>query len=90
MTDLLANIASSVGVAVTVSLSTYVSKGMKGESFSPKKMLRTVLIGGIAGVVNSISGYNITPENYQTYITANAGVVSVADQLIKAGFRIKF
>lgn len=76
-------ILTTVGTAICLSLTTYINKMNKGEKFSFKKALRTFGIGVALGISSYISGTEITAENWPQYMAANAGIIAMADQVIK-------
>ena len=76
-------IAISAGIAMLVSLVTMLTKLQKGEKFSIDKLIRTIVIGLVLGGMAAYSGIEITSENWEAYLTANAGIVAVLDQIVK-------
>lgn len=81
-------ILASIGAGLIISLSNYISKSAKGESFDILKFIRTFALGAIVGGVAKSQGIEITAENYQTYVAANGGIVAVTDQVVKLGGRL--
>lgn len=77
----------SILVAVFVSLTTYAGKVQNGEEFDWYKIIRTGVIGLALGGYAAYSGYQITGENWEGYLAANAGFVAVLDQILKAVYR---
>lgn len=80
-------VLTGVAVALLVSMTTYASKLQRGETFDPRKLLRTVAIGLVGGIGAAITGAEITAENWDAYIAANTGVVALVDQIIKIAGR---
>lgn len=78
----------SIIMALLISLATFMGKVQKGEKFDFAKLLRTALIGLALGAVAAFSGAQITMENWEMYMAANAGAVAVADQGVKAALRL--
>jgi hypothetical protein len=86
--EFMSTILMSVVVALLISMTTFAGKVQKGEAFDWVKLVRTLLIGVVLGVVAGFSGFQITAENWEMYATANAGAVAIVDQLFKAGLRV--
>ena len=80
----------SVLTAVFIGLLTYFAKLKNGEQFDSFKLARTVIIGIVIGVVAFLSQYELTMENYQSYIMANMGLVTMIDQGLKLIWRLIF
>ena len=59
----------------------FMSKAQKGEAFELLKLARTAFIGGVVGVVMHFTGQTVTADNYQIYITANAGIIAMIDKV---------
>lgn len=78
-------VLASMAAGGGYSLMFAISKINKGESFEIKKMARTVVIGGVIGVVAHFSGYPLTQENYQAYVGVNGFVVVIVDNLWAIG-----
>jgi len=76
-------IVYSIIMALIISLGTFVTKLQKGEVFDVTKLLRTVVIGVVLGGLAWYSGFALTAENWETYLIANAGAVSIVDQVVK-------
>jgi uncharacterized protein YneF (UPF0154 family) len=60
-------------------------KSLTTEPFSPKKFIRTLLIGIAAGIMLSLSGHEVTVDAINVAIAA--GETVVIEQLIIAIFR---
>ena len=73
----LASILSGAGFGIMA----FLSKAQKGEAFEFLKLAKTAFIGAVVGVVMHFTGHTITAENYQIYITANAGVIAMIDKV---------
>ena len=74
----------SVGMAIVLGLWIYLSRWQKsGERFDRLKFIRTLIVAGILGGVAWYSGFTLTPENWEGYLAANAGVIAFADQGLK-------
>ena len=82
-------ILTALGSATVLSLLTYFTKWQKGEVFDILKLLRTLLIGLALGIVAKLGGAELTAENWETYLAANAGIIAVIDQIIKAVGRMR-
>lgn len=74
--------------AAVIAMSTYVAKIKKGEEFQPRKLIRTLGIGLALGIIAHVKGFELTAENWEAYMTANAGIIAIADQVIKGGYRL--
>lgn len=81
-------IAMSLGMAILISVLTYITKVQKGESFDAYKVLRTLVIGLVIGGIAYYKGFTITPENWEAYLTSNMGIVAVLDQGWKMVWRL--
>jgi hypothetical protein len=74
--------------AISYAGSNFFSKKPKGEVFQPRKLVRALVIGAVLGIVASIRSVELdTVEAYAAYSFANAGIIAVADQVIKGGYR---
>ena len=82
-------IGVAIIMALVVSLSIYAAKLPKGEIFQPYKLVRTLIVGAVLGVVAYFSGFALTTENWETYLLANAGIIGFVDQLVKLGWRLQ-
>ena len=82
-------ILMSIGLALGVSLIIYFKKLTKdeGEKFSYQKVVRTIVIGGILGVVSYQQGFDLNMTNYPEYAMANVGVIALADQVLAGIWR---
>ena len=74
---ILASILSGAGFGVMA----FLSKAQKGEAFEFPKLAKTAFIGAVVGIVMHFTGQTITAENYQVYITANAGIIAMIDKV---------
>ena len=81
-------IVMSLGMAFLLSVVTYLTKMQKGEGFDAYKFLRTLVIGAVIGGVAWQQHIQITGENWESYITANAGVIAFIDQGFKLIWRL--
>lgn len=81
-------IAIGFGMAIMISLTTYVGKLQKGESFQPYKLARTIAVGLVLGGVAYWKGFTITTENWEAYLAANAGIIGAVDQGVKVVYRL--
>lgn len=86
--EFLSGVGIAVGVAVVIALSTFVTKFQKGEAFQPRKLIRTLLVGVVIGIIAHLKGVTITADNYEAYLLANAGIIGVADQAVKFFYRL--
>ena len=77
-----------LGIAVLLSLSTFVTKLQKGEDFQLYKLVRTLVVGGVLGGVAHWKGVTLTAENWDVYMAANVGVIHYADQGLKFVWRL--
>ena len=71
----------------------YASKNRKGESFSFKSMGETVVVAAVVGVIMHFKGIEISSENFEGYMAANAGLVAVLDKgwsFLRNAYRKKF
>ena len=79
-------VAVSVGMALALGLWIYLRKWQKGEKYNFFKLLTTLVSGIVLGVVAGFTNYDLTVENWGTYLAANAGAIAFADQ----GFKMLF
>ena len=77
-----------VFTAIALGIATYLTKLQKGETFDPKKLLRTVVIGVVVGVVSAYKGVEVTADTYQAIVAANAGIIAFLDQGFKVIVRL--
>lgn len=81
-------IALSIATALVLSIMTYLTKLQKGESFDVIKSARTVTIGGILGFIAWQQGIVLSPENWDSYLAANMGIIAFSDQIVKSVGRL--
>lgn len=81
-------IAMSLGMAILLSLVTYMSKMQGGEAFDAYKALRTLLIGVVIGGIAYAKDYHINMENWESYLAANVGIIAMLDQGLKFIWRL--
>lgn len=81
-------IIMSVGMAFLLSIVTYMTKMQKGEGFDAFKFIRTLVIGLVIGGIAWQQNVQVTGDNWESYITANAGVIAFIDQGIKFIWRL--
>ena len=86
---MLTQIGISIALALGLSLIIYFKKMTKedGEAYDYKKLIRTLTIGLILGIVSYQGGFDLTEANWETYTTANAGVIVIADQVLAGIWR---
>lgn len=77
-----------LGIAVSLSLSTFANKWMKGEEFQWYKLIRTAVVGIVLGGLAQWQGVELTSENWLVYVGANTGAVNYADQGLKFAWRL--
>jgi hypothetical protein len=79
---------TGAGIGIVYALLTYFQKTLKGgfpskqEVFDWVKLSRTIVVGIAIGGFAQYSGYSLTAENYDIYLTANAGLVAGVDKAI--------
>lgn len=73
----LASVVAGGGFSVMAAI----SKIKKGEKFEPSKLMGTVILGGVIGIIAHFSGYTLDAENYQSYVAANGFVVVIFDKI---------
>lgn len=85
---MLSTIVTSVAWAVVLSLVSYSSEwlGPDRESFKPRKLLRTVIIGLVVGVAAVQMGVQLSLTNFGDIVAA-VGATGLADQITKAVWR---
>lgn len=76
-------VALSMGMALLLSVLTYMTKLQKGEAFDALKAVRTLVIGLIIGSAAWHQNIQLTADNWDTYMTANVGVIALLDQGLK-------
>ena len=76
-------ILGSLSSAFFLALLTYGTKWQKGEPFDGFKLLRTLIIGAVLGVIAKLGGAELTADNWQAYEAANVGIIAALDQLVK-------
>lgn len=76
-------IAMSMGMAIILSFVTFLSKMQKGEGFDVYKALRTLIIGVVIGGISWQQDFQLNNENWESYLTANMGVIAFLDQGLK-------
>lgn len=78
----------SVIIAMGIAFVTFASKRQKGEAFDGQKLVRTMAIGLVLGLIAYFSGFTLTVDNWEAYLTANAGAVAVVEQVLKIVWRL--
>ena len=76
-------IMGALGSALVLSLLTYGTKWQKGEPFDVVKLIRTLIIGAVLGIIAKLSGAELTADNWTAYELGNAGIIALIDQLVK-------
>ncbi len=86
---MLTQILMPVGVALGLSVIIYLKKMTKegGELYDLKKLSRTLVIGLILGIVSYQQGFDLNQTNWETYTAANAGIITIADQVLAGAWR---
>ena len=74
---ILASILSGAGFGIMA----FMAKSQKGEAFEFPKLAKTAFIGAVVGIVMHFTGQSITADNYQVYLTANAGIIAMIDKV---------
>lgn len=77
-----------IGTALSLAMFIYLGKWKKGESFQPYKLIRTLVVGTVIGLIAYKQGYTLTAENYIGYVGNNASAVFIADQAVKIVYRL--
>lgn len=78
-----------VAGAIVYGLASYFAKRTKpeGEPFDPRKLLRTVIIGIIVGVVAAQEGIALDPGNFWQIATA-IGAPAIAERIVQIIYRL--
>ena len=79
--ELIQAIMASIVAGAGFGIMAFLSKSQKGEVFEFWKLAKTAFIGSVVGIVMHFTGQVITSENYQVYITANAGIIAMIDKI---------
>ena len=79
-------IVMAVITALVLSLIIYLGKE-KEEVFQPYKLVRTLAVGAVLGVIAYSSGYTLTADNWEAYLAANTSIIVIADVVVKAAWR---
>jgi hypothetical protein len=85
---MLANILDSLTVGLLGGLVYALSgllKSVTKEGFDGRKFIRTLVLGMLAGVMLSLSGYEVTPDAIS--VALSSGVTAVIEQLLIAVYR---
>lgn len=56
--------------------------------FNPDKLLRISVVAFLLSLVASYMDYRLTIDNWQSYMSANTGLIVIGDQLIKMIWRL--
>ncbi len=88
MMEMLITIGMSILTALGIALTMYASKSKlidpnQGQAFEGRKMVRTLVVGVIIGIVAYFQGFEITEANFEMYSTTNALVIVGADLATK-------
>ncbi|MBE7413835.1 MAG: hypothetical protein HS130_00850 [Deltaproteobacteria bacterium] len=78
----------SVFMALLIAVVQFLGKVMKGEEFSPGKLVRTGIVGLVVGAAAGLGGVEVTLDNFVMLAAANAGTVVAAESIIKFLLRL--
>jgi uncharacterized membrane protein len=75
-------VVTTIVTSIMYAIAAYSHKWQKEETFSPRKVLRTVIVGLLVGLAAVAYGLEVTPDSVVT-IAQSFGLVAVADHLSK-------